>query len=154
MFELSIAWWQLPLRAALVYLLLLVMVRFSGKRTIGQFTPFDLLVMLLLSESVSNGLSGGDESVLGGLLSAGTLVLLNAAIAYASSRNRKLESILEGSAVLIARDGRLLEEPLQRYRVGQADVEKALREADCTAAELDRAYLESDGNISVLKKRR
>ena len=59
MWDLSLPWWELTLRALAVYAALLLLMRLSGRRTVGQFTPFDLLVVMLLSESVSNALSGG-----------------------------------------------------------------------------------------------
>ena len=71
MLDLSVPWWELVVRAVVIYVLLMVMVRATGKRTMGQFTPFDLLVMLLLSEAVSNSLNAGDESLIGGLIGAG-----------------------------------------------------------------------------------
>lgn len=118
MFDLSGTWWELPIRGALVYLALFVLVRATGKRTVGQFTPFDLLVVMLLSESVSNALSGGDESVPGGLLVAATLIALNAAVGFLSSRNKTLERVLEGHPVLIGRDGKWFDEVLKRHRLG------------------------------------
>lgn len=153
MFDLSMPWWEFIARAAIIYIVLMVMVRIAGKRTVGQFTPFDLLVVMLLSESVSNGLSGDDHSVIGGLILAGTLVSLNMAFAVASSRSRKVEEITEGTAVLVGRDGKLFEDVLKRERVGIGDVEKALRENDCDLADLKYAFLESDGNLSIQKKR-
>jgi len=152
-FDLSVSWWELPIRAGLVYFALMLMVRFSGKRTVGQFTPFDLLVVMLLSEAVSDALSGGDESVQGGLIAAATLVLLNVLFGLLGSRSRKVEEIVEGTAVLLGRDGRILDDALRRERVGQGEMARALREADCRLEELDRAYLEPDGAISILKKR-
>ncbi len=153
MFDLGLPWWELIARAAIVYAALMVMVRLTGKRTVGQFTPFDLLVVMLLSESVSNALSADDNSVIGGLILAATLVLLNVLVAVASSRSRKIENVTEGTPVLIGRDGRLFHEVLKRERVGIGEVEKALRENDCELAELKLAFLESDGNFSIQKKR-
>ena len=153
MFELNLPWWELVARAAIVYAALLVMVRVAGKRTVGQFTPFDLLVVMLLSESVSNALSADDNSVTGGLILAGTLVLLNIGLAVAGARSRKVEEIAEGTPVLIGRDGKLLEDVLRRERVGVGEVEKALRESDCELADLKLAFLESDGRFSIQKKK-
>lgn len=68
MFEMTSHWWEPIARAAIVYGVLLLLVRISGRRTVGQFTPFDLLVVMLLSESVSSALSGGESSVTGGCL--------------------------------------------------------------------------------------
>lgn len=152
MFDMHLPWWEFVTRGAVVYFTLLVMVRISGKRTVGQFTPFDLLVVMLLSESVSNSLSGGDDSLVGGLLIAATLIVLNVTIAFWTSRSRKIANIVDGTAVLIGRDGRIFEPLLERSRVGMADVEQALREADCELAEMKCAFLESDGTISIMKK--
>ena len=84
MFDMELPWWEFVLRASIVYVALLVMMRFSGKRTVGQFTPFDLLVVMLLSEAVSSSLSGGDDSIPGALILALTLIVLNVAIAVAT----------------------------------------------------------------------
>lgn len=154
MLDLSLPWWEFAARAAAIYLILLLMVRLSGKRALSQLTPFDLLVILLLSESVSNGLTGGDGSVPGGLIAAATLVLLNAGLGYVTSRSRRLEDLIDGTAVLVGRDGEILTDALRRHRVGEGDMHKSLREADCTQEEMARAYLEPDGTISVIKRRR
>lgn len=146
---LSLPWWEFVVRGFAVYAALLVLVRMSGKRSVGQFTPFDLLVVVLISEAVSNALSGGDESVVGGLISAATLIALNGLAGLAASRNRRVQAILEGEPVLIGRDGEFFEAVLRRHRVGMADVEQALREADCRASEMRCAFLEADGSISI-----
>lgn len=151
MFDLQATWWELPVRAAVIYLALLAMVRLSGRRTVGQFTPFDLLVVMLLSESVSSGLNGGEESVTGGLLAAATLVLLNGVIAYLTSRSVKVQGLVEGRAVLIGREGEIFHDVLKRHRVPLSDVEQSLREADCARADMKYACLEADGRISILK---
>lgn len=152
MLDMNLPWWELILRASAVYSVLLIMVRVSGKRTIGQFTPFDLLVVMLLSESVSNSLTGGDESLAGGLLAALTLIVLNVLIAYITSRNKKIAEMVDGTAMLIGRDGRIYLEKLKQARVSEADVEHALREADCDLVDMKCAFLESDGKISIMKK--
>ncbi len=150
-FELSVPWWELSLRVALVYSVLLLLVRLSGKRTVGQFTPFDLLVVLLLSEAVSAGLVGGDQSVSGALVAAVTLVALNWLVALATARSARLQTLVEGAPVLIGRSGRLYQDALKRNHVPLKDVERALREADCDLKDLKYAFLEVDGGISVLK---
>jgi len=151
MFDLQTEWWELPLRAVVIYSTLLVMVRVSGRRTVGQFTPFDLLVVMLLSESVSSSLNGGEESVTGGLLAAATLVALNVVVAFATSRSAGLQTLMEGRPVLVGRDGKIFGDVLKKHRVPVSDVEQALREADCEKAEMKFACLEADGQISILK---
>ena len=152
MFDLSLPWWEFIVRAAIVYLVLLLMVRVTGKRTVGQFTPFDLIVVMLLSEAVSNALHGGDESVGAGLIVAATLVLLDVAFALVTSRSRKADAVIQGSPVLVGRDGVIYDDVLRRQRVPRADVEKALRGADCDIEDMRMAILEADGNINVMKK--
>lgn len=151
MFELSTPWWELPARAAVVYGVLLVLMRLSGKRTVGQFTPFDLLVVMLLSESVSSGLNGAEESVTGSLLAAATLIGLNALVSVVTARSARLQTLAEGAPVLVGRDGRLFADTLRKNHVPVLDVERALREADCDLKDMKFAFLEVDGGISVLK---
>lgn len=153
MFTLNVSPWELFARAVLIYLALLLMVRLSGKRTVGQFTPFDLLVVMLLSEAVGNGLHGDDESVSGAWILAATLIGMNALLGFVGSRNKRVERLLEGSPVLIGRDGDWFPAVLRRHRLSELDVEKALREADCTLADVKIAILESDGSISIVKKK-
>jgi uncharacterized membrane protein YcaP (DUF421 family) len=153
MFDMDLPWWEFIARGAMVYLALLVMVRLSGRRTIGQFTPFDLLVVMLLSESVSNGLSGGDNSVSGGLIIAATLIVLNGSIGLLSARSRKFEAIVEGNVVLIGRDGVFFDKVMHRNRIGEIDIEQALREADCARHEMQCAFLEGDGSITIMKRK-
>lgn len=151
MWNLSIPWWEVPLRAFFIYAALLVMMRLSGKRTVGQFTPFDLLVVLLLSEVAGAGLNGGDLSVTASLLSVATLIGLNLLVAVTASRSAWVQSVTEGEAVLIGRDGHMFAATLRREHVPMLDVERALREADCDLQDMKYAFLEADGDISILK---
>lgn len=149
MFEMSLPWWEFALRGAIVYLVLLVLVRISGRRTVGQFTPFDLLVVMLLSEAVSNSLSGGDSSLAGGLIVASVLIALNLLAEFATSRSQKMEELLDGSPILLGRDGKVFKEVLKRYRLADSDIEQALREADCKLEDMRYAFLEADGAITI-----
>ncbi|RYZ12730.1 MAG: DUF421 domain-containing protein [Myxococcaceae bacterium] len=151
MWTLSVPWWELPLRALFIYVALLVMMRLSGKRTVGQFTPFDLLVVLLLSEVAGAGLNGGDLSITASLLSVATLIGLNVLVAVTASRSSWMQSLTEGEPVLIGRDGHLYAATLRREHVPMLDVERALREADCDLKDMKYAFLEADGDISILK---
>lgn len=152
MLDMQLPWWEFVVRAAVVYAVLLFMVRLTGKRTVGQFTPFDLLVVMLLAEGVTNSLSGGDESLVGGLILAATLVTLDVTIGFVSSRSAKADVLLQGKPVLIGRDGVIYEDVLRRERVPVADVEQALRGADCRIEDMRMAVLEPNGEISVLKR--
>lgn len=153
MFDMSLPWWEFILRGVIVYCALLLLVRVSGKRTVGQFTPFDLLVVMLLSEAVSSSLSGGDDSVSGGLLIAATLIGLNITMGFLSSRSRKIATLIDGECVLLGRDGHIFKDVLKRNRIAESDVEQALREVDVELAKAKCIFLEADGKITVLEKK-
>jgi uncharacterized membrane protein YcaP (DUF421 family) len=152
MFDISLPWWEFIVRAVIIYGVLLVLVRISGHRTIGQFTPFDLIVVLLLSESVSTSLNGGDESIIGGLIAATTLLALNAGVAILTSHSTRMAKLFDGHPVLIGRDGKFFDEILKKCRLADADVEEALREQDKKREEMKFAFLEIDGHITIVTK--
>lgn len=152
MWQLTLPWWELVLRATLVYAALLLLIRISGRRTVGQFTPFDLLVVMLLSESVSNALSGGDESVVADLIGASTLIALNLIVAVVTARSATVQTALQGEPVLVGKDGQIFRDALRRQHVPESDLRQALREADCALEAMQCAFLEADGRISILKK--
>ena len=152
MFDMDLPWWEFVARGAMVYVARLVMVRLTGRRTISQLTPFDLLVVMLLSEAVSNGLSGGDDSVSGGLIIAATLIVLNAGFGMLAANSQRMEKLLDGDALLIGRDGAFFDKVMRRNRVGESDIRQALRQADCAQHEMQCAFLEADGSITIMKR--
>ena len=105
LFHLSAPWWVFVLRATAIYALVLVLVRVSGKRAVGQFTPFDLVLLILIGNAVQNGINGGDNSLTGAAIMATTLIALNYGIALLISRSRKAEKLVEGEPVVLAHDG-------------------------------------------------
>ncbi|KAF1723550.1 DUF421 domain-containing protein [Pseudoxanthomonas japonensis] len=153
MFDLAMPWWAFVLRACLVYFLLLAMIRMTGKRTMGQFTPFDMLLVVLLGNAVQNALLGQDTSVGGGLLLAATLIALNWIVGLASARSPKVERWVEGSPVLLAREGQVYRDVLRRELISHEDLEKAMREAGCLdVADIQLAVLENNGHITVVTR--
>ena len=155
MFELSMPVWEFVLRAVVVYVVLLAMIRLSGKRTMGQFTPFDVLLIVLLGNAVQNALLGSDESLSGGLLLAAVLIALNWVTGFLSSRNRAAEKLIEGVPVVLARHGQLFEPVLRRELVSRNDFDEALRQnGELRLDDVEIAILETDGRISVVPKKR
>jgi uncharacterized membrane protein YcaP (DUF421 family) len=151
MFHMAMPWWAFVLRACVVYFILLAMIRMTGKRTMGQFTPFDMLLVVLLGNAVQNALLGEDTSVGGGLLLAATLIALNWIVGLASARSAKVERWVEGSPVLLARDGQVYRDVLRRELISREDFEKAMREAGCLGmADVRLAVLENNGHITVV----
>src|ERR1700730_10634570 len=110
MFELGVPWWEIVVRSATVYLFLILILRISGKRQIGQLAPFDLVLLLVLANAVQNSMTGGDNSLVGGLISCTTLVGLNYAVGFATFRSKKLEEVVEGRPQVLIHNGRLLED--------------------------------------------
>ena len=128
LFALAMPWWEFILRAVVVYVVVLGMVRLGGKRALGQITPFDVLLIVLLGNAVQNALLGTDTSLGGGLLLAATLIVLNYGVGWLTTRNRRMERMIEGEPTVIARDGRLLEGVLRRELISRADFDAALRQ--------------------------
>lgn len=155
LFQLSAPWWHFVLRGVVIYLMVIVLMRVSGKRAMGQFTPFDLVLLILIGNAVQNGINGGDNSLTGALIMAGTLMALNYAVAFATSRNRAVEMLVEGVPVVVARDGKLFKDVLRRELVSRDDFEEALRNNGVRHLdEVEVALLETNGRISVVAKQR
>jgi uncharacterized membrane protein YcaP (DUF421 family) len=115
-------------------------------------TPFDLTLLLLLSNSVQNAMTGPDTSLLGGAVAACTLLVLNYGVAAVSGSNRHLRRLIEGEPSLLIHDGKVIESHMARERVSMDELHRALREHginNCDQVAL--AVLEVDGSISCLK---
>ena len=152
-FQLSLPWWELVLRAIIVYFVVMLMLRVSGKRAVGQFTPFDMVLLILIGNAVQNGMNGGDNSLPGALLLCGVLVALNYGVAFFTSRYRSLQKMVEGVPVLVARDGKVFDDVLKREHVSREDFNEALRQAeDGETANIHYAMLETNGKISFVMK--
>ena len=154
LFALAMPWWEFILRAVVVYVVVLGMVRLGGKRALGQITPFDVLLIVLLGNAVQNALLGTDTSLGGGLLLAATLILLNYGVGWLTTRNRRMERMIEGEPTVIARDGRLLEGVLRRELISRADFDAALRQQGGLQIEdVQIALLETTGHITIIPRK-
>jgi uncharacterized membrane protein YcaP (DUF421 family) len=153
-FNIAVSWWELVVRAAVVYVFLLVLLRVTGKRQVGQLAPFDLVLLLVLSNAVQNSMNAGDNSLVGGLISAATLVLLNYIVAIATWRNKKLEALIEGQPQILIHNGKLFQEVADKARLTHHEIQSALRRGGCTCVEeVHAAILENNGAISVVAKK-
>src|SRR6267142_365917 len=106
-------WWEFVVRAVIVYGFLLVILRLTGKRQVGQLAPFDLVLLLVLSNAVQNSMNGGDNSLVGGMISAITLVGINYFVGVATFRSKKLEALIEGRPQVLIHNGMLYEDVLK-----------------------------------------
>jgi len=143
---------QIVLRTGVIYLLVLIGVRLSGKREVGQMTPFDLTLLLLLSNSVQNAMTGPDNSLLGGAAAACTLLILNYFVANLAGSNRRFRKFVEGEPSLLIHDGTIIQAHMARERVSMDELHRALREHGINSCDqVALAVLEVDGSISCLK---
>jgi uncharacterized membrane protein YcaP (DUF421 family) len=149
----DIPWWELVIRSVAVYAFLILILRISGKRQIGQMAPFDLVLLLILSNAVQNSMSGGDNSLIGGLLIATVLVGVNFIIGYATKNSKKIESLIEGRPQIIIHDGELYEDVMKKCQLTHHELNTALRQAGCESiSNVRSAILENNGTISVVSK--
>ena len=154
MWNIAVPWWELIVRGVVVYAFLLALLRLTGKRQIGQLAPFDLVLLLVLSNAVQNSMNAGDNSLVGGLISATTLVVLNYLVGLATYRSKRLEAIVEGRPQVLIHDGKLFEEVMAGAKLTHHELQAALRQAGCTCVEEVRsAILENNGAISVVTGR-
>jgi uncharacterized membrane protein YcaP (DUF421 family) len=154
MWSISLPWWEFALRGLIIYLFLIVLLRLTGKRQVGQMAPFDLVLLLVLSNAVQNSMNGGDNSVTGGAISAVTLVGANWIVGLLTYRSKKLEAIVEGRPEVLIHNGKLYEKTLEHAKLTRHEVMSALREAGCARVEdVQTAVLENDGTISVIARK-
>src|SRR2546430_8074994 len=117
MWNMSLVWWEFVLRGIIIYVFLIVLLRLTGKRQVGQLSPFDLVLLLVLSNAVQNAMNRGDNSVIGGMISAVTLVGVNWIVGLLTYRNKKLEALVEGRPDVLIRDGKLFQKTLEHAKL-------------------------------------
>lgn len=150
--HLSDPWWVYALRGAGVYLGLLVLLRLIGKRSFGEMTTFDIVVLMLVGGTLRTAIIGDDRSPLAAIIGALAIFLLDKAIAWMCARWPGLDRVVEGKDSLLARDGQLLEGALHRHDMSAAAFHRVLREKGLAGVnEVAEARLEANGKISVLK---
>lgn len=138
-------------RTLVVYLFLIAVLRLSGKREMGQLSVLDLVLVLVISNSVQNAMVGSNVSVWGGLVAVIVLIATDRALIYMRSRSHRFARFFEGEPTLLVREGHVLEAAMEREGVDRRELQQALREHGYL--ELDEvrlAVLEVDGTISVI----
>lgn len=144
--------WELVLRAVVIYVALLGALRLFGKREVGQFTLYDLVLVLLVANAVQPAMTGPDTSLAGGLVIIATLILLNFAIGRLD-RFRLFHRLFQPQPTLIIKDGHYLSDRLRREGVDMDEVEMAIREHGLAdVSEVRMGVLEPDGTISIVGK--
>jgi len=142
---------QIVYRSAVVYLAIVIGMRLTGTRQLGQMTPFDLVLVLLIANAVQNAMVGTDVTILGGITAAATLLLLNRGTAFLVDRLPLLRRTVEGQPVLLLHGGTLIEEHIRKAGLTDDLILQAIREHGfANASDVQMAVLEVDGTISIV----
>jgi uncharacterized membrane protein YcaP (DUF421 family) len=143
---------DVALRTSVVYLALLVGLRLTGTRQLGQMSTFDLVLLLIIANAVQNAMVGPDTSLAGGLVAAGVLIGWHRVIGWWRLRSRGMSKLLAGEGVMLIHAGRILEEHAERVGITHDELRQALREHGVASVQdVMLAVLEPDGAISVVR---
>ena len=154
MFHLGVPVVEKILRAMIVYLFLVVGLRLAGKRELAQLNPFDLVVLLTLSNTVQNAIIGDDNSVTGGIIGAAALLVVNYLVVRFLYRHERLERLVEGDPDVLMENGKVLMERLRQELITLPELESAAhKQGFASLDEVDRAVLEPGGTISFFAKK-
>jgi uncharacterized membrane protein YcaP (DUF421 family) len=144
--------WEKIFRSLAVYGFLLLVFRLLGKRQVGQMTPFDLIVLMMISNVLQNAMIGPDNSVTGGLIGASAILGMNWMIGRAAVFSRIFERAVEGEPALLVHHGHVMERALRRENVSREELLANLRaQGVFDVTEVRAAVLETSGKISVLR---
>jgi uncharacterized membrane protein YcaP (DUF421 family) len=154
LFHISVPWFELVIRSVVIYIFLIILLRVTGKRQVGQLAPFDLVLLLVLSNAVQNSMNAGDNSLVGGMIAATTLIAINYTVAMLTYRSKRMEALVEGRPQVLIHNGKLFESVLTDARMTHHELNAALRQAGCISVEeVHCAMMENNGSISVIAKR-
>src|SRR3977135_4067497 len=154
MFVISLPILEKILRPVIVYFFLVIMLRLSGKRELVQLNPFDLVVLLTLSNTVQNAIIGEDNSVLGGIIGATSLLVTNYLVVRFLYDHRKLDQLVEGRADVLVEGGRVRARNLKRELITMAQLEAAARKQGFgSLSDVEQCVLEPGGTLTFLAKK-
>lgn len=144
---------EIVVRTTIVYLAIVAGLRVFGKRELGQMTPFDLVLILTLSNAVQNAMVGPDTSLMGGLISAGTLLAVNWTLNRFGRDLPWVRHVIVGNPTLLMYDGKLFRDRMRHEEVDEDELLMAAREHGIETLEGVRsAVLETDGSISIIPR--
>jgi uncharacterized membrane protein YcaP (DUF421 family) len=154
MFHLGLPVIEKILRPVVVYAFLIVGLRLAGKRELAQLNPFDLVVLLTLSNTVQNAIIGEDNSVTGGIIGAATLLIVNAFVVRFLYSHERLDRLIEGDADVLIDNGQVLMERLRKELITLPELEAAAhKQGFASLTEVEQAVLEPGGSISFIGKK-
>jgi len=152
-FKLGVPLLELVMRSVAIYVALLLGLRFFGNREIGQFTLFDLVLVLLVANAVQPAMTGPDSSLAGGLVIIVTLLVTNYLVSLLRVRSARFRSLVEPPSTVIGKAGKWLPGAAKKQSITDEELDEALREHGLeNVSETKLVVLESDGSISVVPK--
>lgn len=141
---------NLALRALIVYLSVLILLRLSGKRQMGQMGATEFVAVLLISNAVQNAMNGGDNSITGGIVLAAVLIAASTLISYLTFRSKFFAAVFEGTPTLLVNQGRLVKKSMHSERMSESELHVLLRKQGIHSLKnISTAILEADGTLSV-----
>jgi uncharacterized membrane protein YcaP (DUF421 family) len=144
---------DIVLRAAIIFVALYLLVRLMGKRELGQLTPFELIVLIVIGDLIQQGVTQNDFSMTGAIIAISTIALLAVAMSWATYLWPRAERLLEGEPRVVIRDGEILTDNLRRDRLTRAEIEAEMRLAGIARlSDVAWAILETQGKISFIQR--
>lgn len=140
------------MRSAVIYIFIFIILRLGGKRTVGEMTTFDLVLLLIISEATQQALLNDDRSMTGGMLAITTLVFIDIVVSILTNKYKGLDNLLNGVPLIIVKDGKPLMERIKKSRLQIEDILEAGRKFQGieNLAQIRYAVLEKDGSISII----
>lgn len=153
MLNLSLPWWEFVVRGVVVYFAMLILLRLGGRKQVGQMSPFDFVLLLVLSNAVQNSMNGGDNSLTGGLIIAVALVIANWLMGYLNFKSKKISELIEGKPEILIHNGKVFEDLLFKEKITVEELKATLRKSGIfEITHVKYAVLETTGEISVISK--
>lgn len=139
-------------RGLIVYFLLFIILRMAGKRTLGEMTAFDLVLLLIIGEAVQNALLDDDHSITGSMLVIITLVFTDIVVSLGTNKYRNFDNLINGIPLIILENGKPLQDRMQKARLQEDDIMEAARKTQGLESldQIKFAVLEKDGSISII----
>lgn len=142
---------NIVLRSIIVYLFIILAIRVFGKKELAQLSVIDLVFILLISNAVQNAMVGNNSSLLGGIVAASSLFIINIVLDKLFFRSKKLSEFFQGNPLMLIYNGKIIERHLRQATISHEELEAAVREHGVkNIQDVDLAVLETDGNISIL----
>jgi uncharacterized membrane protein YcaP (DUF421 family) len=151
--HLSVSPLDLIIRTMVVYVVVLALIRLAGRKQIAQMGPTELVAMLLISNAVQNSMNAGDNSLLGGLISAATLITLSHVVSWLTYRHRRMSALIEGKSLTLVLDGKVQRNELRKILMPAAQLHTLLMlQGVQDIRTLSKVVIDPEGRLIVIKK--